>query len=343
MSLASTLPLVALVVGLASLAAAADAQPEVKPVQVEVDAPAGCANATDFLNSLRSRTHLVRQAVGGEARTTLQVRLMAIRRNVVGELRMVDAGGEIHTRRVEGSNCDVVVQALSLAAAVALDPGVLLSGPVPAPAPATTAPANPPPPMAKPAREAADSQGTTEVWSSRAAPSEPRFQLGAASLASVLLSSGVSPGVAVFGRWTPAGGGRFRPTMGMAVSYLRNDILQSSGAAQASLTGLMVTACGMGWGATIFTVKPCGLVMAGLFSVSGQNIAHASSVNLFWLSAGAVVRTALHLGRGFSLDLEAGASAPFIKREFYTTLPSHVVEKTPTISPMAGLGLGYGF
>ena len=129
----------------------------------------------------------------------------------------------------------------------------------------------------------------------------------------------------------------------MAVTYLRNDVLRSPGAAQASLTGLVVTMCGIGWGASVVTVKPCGLVMAGLLSVSGHQVAHTSSVDLLWLSAGAVVRTAVRLGRGLFLDLEAGASLPFLRREFYTTLPSHVVEKTPTISPMAGLGLAYGF
>jgi hypothetical protein len=129
----------------------------------------------------------------------------------------------------------------------------------------------------------------------------------------------------------------------MAVSYLRNDVLRSPGAAQASLTGLGVTMCGTGWGASVMTLKPCGLVMAGLLSVSGRQVARTSSVDLLWLSAGAVVRTAVHLGRGFSLDLEVGASVPFIRREFYTTLPSHVVEKTPTISPVAGLGFAYGF
>lgn len=55
------------------------------------------------------------------------------------------------------------------------------------------------------------------------------------------------------------------------------------------------------------------------------------------------MRTEIYLGRGFSLDLEAGVSAPFLRREFYTTLPSHMVEKTPILSPMAALGLAYGF
>ena len=118
MFLASSLFLVGAV---ASMAAASDPGTEVKPVQVEIDAPEGCANANDFLSGLRFRTHLVRQATGDEPRTTLQVRLLDMRRYVQGELRLVDARGVTDTRRVQGTNCDDVVQALALAAAVALD------------------------------------------------------------------------------------------------------------------------------------------------------------------------------------------------------------------------------
>ena len=255
----------------------------------------------------------------------------------------MDARGGTDTRRVQGANCDDVAQALSLAAAVALDPSVLLPATVTLPAPATTAPANPLPTIAPTVVEPVDVRKPADSTSSRAFQSDPHFQLGTASVGSVLLSSGISPGMAVFGRWTPAGSGRFRPTVGLAVTYLRNDVLQSPGAAQASLAGLVVTLCGLGWGASIMTMKPCGLVMAGLLSVSGQQAVRTSSVDLLWLSVGAVARTAVRLGRGFSLDLEVGVSAPFLRREFYTTLPSHVVEKTPTLSPMAGLGLNYGF
>ena len=338
--MASTLSLVAVV---ASLAVTSDPATEVKPVQVVFDAPAGCANANDFFGSLYSRTHLVRQATGNEPRTTIQVRLIEMRRYVLGELRMVDDRGETDTRRVQGANCDDVVQALALAAAVALDPSVLLPATVTIPARETTAPANPPPTIAQAVVEPLEVRKPADSPSSSASRIDPHFELGAASVGSILLSSGISPGMTIFGRWTPAGSTRVRPTVGMAVTYLRNDVLQSPGAAQASLAGLVVTVCGLGWSASIMTVKPCGLVMAGLLSVSGHQVVHTSSVDLLWLSAGAVARMAVHLGRGFALDLEAGVSAPFLRREFYTTLPSHVVEKTPTLSPVAGLGLAYGF
>jgi hypothetical protein len=342
--LAGTLSVVAWGLAL-GLAAASGPSTEAKPVQVEIEAPSGCANANDFLKSLQARSHLVRQATGDEPRTTLQVRLIEMRRYVLGELRMLDDSGAIHTRKMQGANCDDVVEALSLAAAVALDPSVLLAEPAPVAtsAAAPAAPANVPPTTVPAVRSPVDVQRTTDAVASPASHEGHRFELGAAAVGSMVLSSGMSPGLSVFGRWTPAGSDRFRPTMGMAVTYLRNDVLGSPAAAQASLTGLVLTLCGEGWGARALSVKPCGLVMAGLLSVSGRQVVHSSSVDVFWLGAGADVRTAVRLGLGFSLELEAGASAAFIRREFYTTLPSHVVEKTATISPLASLGLAYGF
>ena len=337
--LATALPFLAAVVG---LAAAPEPATKVKPVQVEIDAPVGCANAKDFLNHLRLRTHLVRQATGDEPHTTLEVRLVEMRRQVTGELRVVDDRGESDTRKVQGANCDDVVQALALAAAVALDPSVLLPATVTVPASATTAPANPPPAIAPAVVEQVGVPKSVNLPDSGASRIDPRFALGAASMASSVVSSGISPGVAVFGRWTPVSIGAFRPTLGLAALYLRNDLLGSPGAAQVSLAGLAATLCGTGWGTGRINFKPCALLMGGLLSVRGQQAIRTSSVALLWLSTGVVARTAVNLGRGFSLDLEAGVSAPFFKRAFYTTLPSHVVEKTSTISPVAGVGLAYG-
>jgi hypothetical protein len=196
-----------------------------------------------------------------------------MRRYVLGELRMLDDRGGIHTRKMQGANCDEVVQALSLAAAVALDPSVLLSDPVPWRLSRRLRPRIPHRQSLPPRRSSVDVQRTTDAPPSLASPSDRRFELGAAAVGSIFLSSGISPGMSVFGRWTPAGSGRFRPTVGMAVTYVRNDVLRSPGAAQASLTGLVVTMCGTGWGASVMKVKPCGLVMAGLLSVSGLQVA----------------------------------------------------------------------
>lgn len=337
--LASTLSLFAAVVSVT----APSGPTEVKPVQVEIDSPEGCGSAEDFFVSLRSRTSLVRKATDGEPRTTLHVRLLGMRHHVLGELRMVSDRGGTDTRRVQGPNCEDVLQALSLAAAVALDPSVLLPPIVTTPAPAPTVVDPSPPALSLPESKSAAPPKAVDAPPSPISPGGSPFELGAAAAGATLLSSGPSPGLSIFGRWTPAGSGAFQPTVGMAVTHFRNDILMSPGAAQSTLTGLAVTVCGAGWRGSLIGVKPCLLGMAGVLSVSGQHVARVSTVDVFWISAGAVMRTAFRLGGGFSLDLEAGASMPFIRREFYTTLPSHVVAKTAVISPVVGLGISYNF
>jgi hypothetical protein len=129
----------------------------------------------------------------------------------------------------------------------------------------------------------------------------------------------------------------------MAVTYLRNDILMAPGAAQATLAGLAMTGCVAGWRGNVIALKPCLLGMAAGLFVSGQHGVRTNTVGLLWLSAGSVMRAAIRLGGGFSLDLEVGASVPFVRREFYTTLPGHVVDKTAVISPVFGLGVSYAF
>ena len=128
-----------LVFAAASGLATSDPGQGAKPVQVEFDAPAGCSSADAFFSSLTSRTDEVRQSEGNEPHTTIQVRLTRARGRVLGELRVVDDRGGTDTRKVQGASCDDVVEALSLTAALAVDPNALLSAPATVPVPAATA------------------------------------------------------------------------------------------------------------------------------------------------------------------------------------------------------------
>ena len=340
--LASGLSLVAVV---ASGLAAADPGPRVRPVQVEFDAPAGCSDAAAFFSSLRSRTDQVRPAADGEPHTTLQVRLSRARGHVLGELRVVDERGGTDTRKVQGANCGDVVQALSLTAALAIDPSALLSAPattsVPEPAsaaPPTLAP-TPAPSTELPGTEALQ---TAESLSSRAATPIPSVEIGAGLVGAALLSTTFSTGVAFFARKILAGNGAFRPTLGIAIAHIRNDVLLSPGIVRVSLTDLAGTVCPLRWSASVVTFQPCVLAVAGWLAASGSQVTHSNSVDRLWLSAGGVLRAAAFLGHGLSLELEAGISALFFKRRFFTTIPSNVVAETPAISPIVGLGLTYG-
>ena len=336
-----------LLAGYFSLAVAAvlapgaqDAEIGTKPVEVEFDAPEGCSGAEAFFNTLRSRTDRVRRADGNEPRTTLQVRLTRVHGQVVGELRMVDDRGGPDTRKVQGANCDDVVQALSLTAALALDPSALLFAPATTPAlvsPATAAPAVVPAAGDRPATSATE---TDDTMRERRPVLPLEFSVG--PVGTTLLAGSFSPGVTLGARKTLAGEGAVRPTLGVAIAYARNDVFASPSVAQVSLAGLAGTVCPLRWTASILTIEPCALVLTGWLSASGRQVTHTSTVDRLWLSAGGAVRTSAFIGRGLSLELEAGVSAPLLKRRFFATVPSNVVAETPTVSPLVGIGLTYG-
>jgi len=317
-----------------------------KPVQVVFDAPEGCSGAGAFFKTLRSRTDRVRQAEGKEPRTTLQVRLTRSRGQVVGELRMADDRGGGDTRKVQGANCDEVVQALSLTAALALDPSALNSAPVTTAVPVSStssAPA-PVPPVApavtkKPPAEPSPSPDSISARASRPVPS---VELGAGPVGATVLSGSYSFGVEVFARKIFAGKGSFRPTLGLAVAYLRNDVLQTPQDVQVGLAGLAGTVCPLRWTSGVLTFQPCGLFLAGWLSASGRQVTQSRTVDRLWLSAGGVARAAVLFGRGISVELEGGLSAPLLKRRFYATVPSNVVAETPKITPIVGLRLTFG-
>ena len=343
--------LLASYLSLLAVAAAGLATPDpdngAKPVQVEFDAPAGCSGAEAFLSSLRSRTEAVREYDGNEPHTTLHIRLTRMHGRVLGELRVVDDRGGTDTRKMQGASCDDVVQALSLTAALAMDPSALISAPASAPgptvtaAPAAEADATPdvsnPPDTPKPSEaEVRKMAEVPDATASRANLLVPRFELGAGALGTALLTSRASPGIAVYSRWTLAGSGVLRATLGLAFVYARNDALRSPGGVQVSLTGLAATACPLRLSAGILTIQPCALMVVGWFSASGRQATHNYDVNHLWLSAGGGLHVSALVSEGLSLDLDGGISAPFIKRAFFATTRDNVVGENPSISPASG-------
>jgi hypothetical protein len=296
----------------------------------------------------------------------------------VGELGILDGHGGTDIRRVQGASCNDVVQALSLTAALALDPNALLSAPATTVVPAATmtaAPAGDPStatsmnPEARPTDKSMPTPAVKPATEGRpmvtppiddATPAAPATVTAAAlpTVASMrswdiavhtvgvgLLSGRVSPGFMLAVRRTLPGEGAFRPALGLAIAYARNDLLQnllqSPGPAQVSLASLAGTVCPLRWKAGRFALQPCALLLAGRLSASGREVVHSYQVEHLWLSAGAGLRAAADLGRRVSFELDAALTIPLFKRQFYSTVPSNVVAKTPTVSPIVGVGLTY--
>jgi hypothetical protein len=350
----------------ASAGGPVEAQTESRPIEIRIDGPEGCSSADAFFNSLRSRTTRVRPASEDESRTIIDVRLSRERGRVQGELRVLDDGGQTDTRKVEGASCDEVVQALSLSVALALDPSALFSPAPPAaiaPGPASDravddtvndTPDSRAPDSAKPdapseprkpveVRKPVEPGATVPPAASPDTRPLPRIELAAQVIGLAMLADGMSPGVGVSVRKPLFPGNTFfRPSFGLGILYARNHILHTPTYAESTLAGATVQLCPLQAPVGLVTVRPCVVGLAGRLSVRGSQLPHVNTVDHLWLSGGMTLNVAVYVGAGLSIELEAGFTAPLPKRRFFASAPTNIVTETPTLSPLAGLGLLYG-
>jgi len=106
--------------GIAGLARTGSAAEQI-PIRIVFDKRAVCSNSDEVYLAIQSRSDRVRRANEGERAFGIRVRLKRVGANVRGELSVIHEQGETNPRAVEGASCEVVVDALSLTAALALD------------------------------------------------------------------------------------------------------------------------------------------------------------------------------------------------------------------------------
>lgn len=309
-------------------------------VRIEFSAPADCSSADDFYDGIRLRTDRIRPATGDEAGLGMFVKLVRTDKQVQGELRVVGDRGETDARQVEGATCDEVVQALSLTAALAIDPEARVS---PLPEPAATPP-GPPPPKAP---ACAPCPPPPEPLALPPAPEavDSGLEIGAGASILQAVSPYTALGISATGRvvWQHQAGG-LGGSVGVSFLHLQSDFLGTSEAASVELTGLSLTVCPIRWtAADRLRFEPCATGLGGALTATGRSVTVPETVGRSWWSLGASVRAAGTVAGSLSLELEAGLGLPLIKRRFVTHTPDRLVGQTPTFSAMGTLGLVYGF
>ncbi|WP_437596313.1 hypothetical protein WMF28_27405 [Sorangium sp. So ce590] len=302
----------------------ATAAPTPIPIRLDFDAPAGCATVDDLYDGIRARSDRVRQAEDGEGGWEVRVRLMRVGSRVHGELRVIHERGATDTRTVEATSCEVVIQALSLTAALALDEVAEVTAPLPPPSP----PPPPPPPPPEAPR-----QGRPFT-----------FGLGAQALVTQVVSPYASLGGALVARATLHTDSALSPSLGLSLTYTRNDILQGTDNALIHWTAAVLTACPLRWQiADIFSAEPCVVASGGWFTATGEDMSNPRSAVRSWWSLGALARAAVPLGGGTAFEIEAGIGVPLVRRRFTISLPTETVGETPVISPLAAVGIVHSF
>lgn len=323
------------------------------PVNIEYTAPAACSSLDSFYRGVRVRTDRVRLASPGELGVQIRVRVFRVGRIIRGELTIGEHQAEDETRRVDGVSCDEVVEALSLTAALAIDPNAsLLSRSSTADNDAlsdvrqgsianTGAPTIAPGPPGL--QGSAASTGPSNPSGSPLAQSN-RFDLSAQAVASSYVTHGLMLG--------PQGGLRLlvpvRPTTrvsaGMQVFHVSNDWFGTGDSSRFQITGVGLSLCPL---QSAFSdrleVGACASARGGLLKASGLGLSHPQSVGRSWWTMGLDALGTLCLYGPWRLELSAGMAVPLIVREFTAGTPGQDVGKTPVMAVQAGLGVAYRF
>jgi len=315
-------------------AASTPPRPAPIPLRIAFEAPSDCSSLEAFYQGLRARTERVRLAEPGESAMEIRVRMSQSSGSAHGELRMQGEHRETDTRRVDGGTCDEIVEALSLTAALALDPAARLT-PLPAPPPS-------PPPAAK-APVALPLEPPPEE------PSQGGAALGLELGAKVVVGQIVSPFVTFGGELLA----RVRfvrdddqgPSIGLAFVRLQNDVFREPEDAGIRFTAAALTGCPARWVAQdVLTLEPCALLVAGWLGASGKGVSHTDSVLRSYYGAGASLTAGIPVGP-WAVEISGGFTIPFVTRQFVTGPPDSetLVGETPAVSPFGGVGLAFGF
>ena len=306
---------------------------EATAISIEFDSPAGCSSADSFFEGIRSRTSKVKLAKDGHAVSLLRIRLFRAGTKIKGELRLSDLEGEKETRKVDGATCDEVVEALALTVTLALDPDAFISRMSPrdgqlTSAPTLTGPPKPPVSAAQPSQS-----GSTSQW-------ELGVRWAAASVVLPGLSFGPAIRLAYFG--DPPEFGPF--SLGVSLSYLRNDLLSSPEYGEFGLASLGVEFCPLRSRlAARFGVGLCALGAGGWLSAKGLAIDHPESTRRSWWEAGIGGLAVLKLRGRLTLGANLGATIPLFRREFTVNGQPEIVAHSPTVALHGALGFDYRF
>jgi hypothetical protein len=318
-----------------------------RPARVDYEAPTSCPDARAFEGQVRARSSRI--VLRADAATSVRVRIGARAGRFEGDVVIVETGGgPTQQRHVEGSCADVVA-ALSLIAALALDPTASTS-PTPTAAPAPTEAASAKPEEAKP--PAAAPTAPPSKAAERAAPASdelpPEAQLAKHDWRwSIGAGAGVTGGVAtallvsvpVFVDVAQVSRGLVSPAFRLRFERASTD--GNQGGASFTWTTGSLDGCPIALATGPIRMWPCVRVVAGTLAATGD-VSQARSAGRPWLSAAAVVRGRLSLVGGLFLEVEGEAFAPFVRDRFYLE-PDTTVHRATAVAAGGAAAVGASF
>jgi hypothetical protein len=305
----------------------------------EFRAPAGCSSADDFSARVSKRSWRIRLVPDASVRRSLVVEIQpapaggALR----GTVTVVEADGTTRNRRLKAASCEEAVDALSLIAAVTLDPEAMLGEPAPespiAPEPAKTPakPPEPPAPRKPPARFR------------RAPPTEPyRFSFGLAGALLLQMAPEPALGATASAAFEINPGNLAAPFWRLSVTHAqRRGIAEPGGQASFAFTLPTLDLCPVRLGSRALGLRPCAYGSVGLLKVWGAGTSRDETHARVYAAVGLSAWLGWRISEVFEIIADARAGLPLRRDEF--AFNRDVFFKTPTPGFSLGVGAAGGF
>jgi len=308
----------ALVFGLALAPSLGATEPV--PFRVVYRGPSECTDARGFAAGIMQRTTRAR-VEAGEDTTTLWVTVEKKPPGYRGSLRAVAPGQPARVREVEGDRCSEVVEALSLIAALALDPEAGLDShervaPRPEPTPAPT-------------------------------PSAPsaRWSFGIGAHATPYFGAVPSPGVGygIHLRVALRSNGFAPLVRAHAERLVTSEVERATGSAEFGFWDAGLLVCPFRVPATgAWSGRACAGFEAGVVSAEGRDVTLGLSSSAAWLSPSLSLLAEWEPSLELGVFVEAGAALPLARRRYHFDNGERVFE-TPDLAGFFRAGVAYTF
>jgi hypothetical protein len=332
-----------------TVSSSAWAADDAEPIRVELHAQPACANGAEFLRAVIARTARVRSAADGEAARTFHVSIVPTGDKLSGDFSISEAGSEARAsdkRSIVGESCREVFDALTLFAALAVDPQALTTTtaePIPAD---RSEPAQPQPSAAT---------APTPLAAPRAAPTTPErkpFQAGVGcDIGAVSVDTGSS--LLLIEPFAEARLAHrearlaLAPTVRLGFSSLSSQTASTvDGPAKLRWTTLRLDGCPAQLQLVgSLVARPCLALGGGALKASGETIAHPESHTLGWWTLGALFRLEWSASRLLSFEASAALDGPVRRDTFYfdPESPETRVYRAPSLLGRGELGIGLHF
>lgn len=336
---------------LLALVVNAEALPERRPVLVTFDAPTACPSRERYEGELQFRTDRVSVVSDAALATaTVSVRITRANKRFEGTVVVTTNTGRAVTKHVGGPRCESVTAALSLAAALVLDPEGTRLGAVPVQLPPPAAPEPlplPPPPtpvvvVTPPPPEPAPIATVPEVVAPVEPPSTPKPVLSVLALAelSTTITGSIDPAAGLMAELSTP------PFVGALVWVNRLAVTAGSGRTVTSTPGSVAYSfhlnghleTGLGWRFGMLRPELLAALHTTSVTLRGQGADEVYASTRWLADVGPRARVSVFLG-AWELSVSGGAAAS-LTREQYRIDPDGVVFTVPLWAFSTGVSVG---